>query len=188
MFACPICGRDTNRKGEPFESKEPVISHIDGSHDPDHQGLSGEEMRKEIEEVEEPDPAPKSEAVEAEPGGVTDPLGEPAPSSGPDAGTTTGGSQSTSFATGAGASASGSTEEATASTSDSTGETQDEVTFTGPLESESEANDDEGSMPSLLALTAVGAFLWLFADTDQLLNQEQEQVGSIGPDRRGGRL
>lgn len=54
MYKCPICGKDSNRKGKPFTSKKPVMSHIDGSHDPDHKDVSGEEMREEITEVKSP--------------------------------------------------------------------------------------------------------------------------------------
>lgn len=49
MFACPICGKDSNRRGDPFDSPEKVIAHVDGSHDDDHQGVRGEELREEIE-------------------------------------------------------------------------------------------------------------------------------------------
>lgn len=65
MFECPICGKDSNRKGKPFTSKEPVVSHIDGSHDPDHKGVSGEEMRDQITEVESP-----SRSTDPDAGGV----------------------------------------------------------------------------------------------------------------------
>lgn len=54
MHACPICGATSNRKGDPFESVEAVIGHVDAKRDAQHQGKSGADVRGDVEEVDEP--------------------------------------------------------------------------------------------------------------------------------------
>lgn len=49
MYQCPLCGKSENRRGNPFESIEPVVSHIDGCHDDVHADTTGHELREEIE-------------------------------------------------------------------------------------------------------------------------------------------
>ena len=48
MYSCPLCGKDSNRRGDPFNDPDRVIAHITGSHDADHDGVDGEEYREEI--------------------------------------------------------------------------------------------------------------------------------------------
>lgn len=68
MFTCPLCGNSSNRRGNSFETVDQVVAHIDGSHDPDHDGVSGEEARAEIEEVDSNDaPAENAPTGAAEP-------------------------------------------------------------------------------------------------------------------------
>jgi hypothetical protein len=49
MFECPLCGKSENRRGNQFTDVSNVVGHIDGSHDDDHAGVRGEELREEIE-------------------------------------------------------------------------------------------------------------------------------------------
>jgi len=49
MYKCPLCGKDSNRKGHPLDRIDKVVGHINGSHDDDHAGVHGEELIDEIE-------------------------------------------------------------------------------------------------------------------------------------------
>jgi hypothetical protein len=49
MYACPLCGKDSNRRGHGFDDPEQVVSHITGSHDETHRDVRGEDIRDEIE-------------------------------------------------------------------------------------------------------------------------------------------
>lgn len=51
MYECPICGKSSNRRGDPFETEQQVIAHVDGSHDDDHEDIRGEDIRGDIAEV-----------------------------------------------------------------------------------------------------------------------------------------
>jgi hypothetical protein len=52
VYPCPICGRESNRQGEPFADPSATEAHITGSHSGAHGGVRGEEMREEIGSVE----------------------------------------------------------------------------------------------------------------------------------------
>ena len=75
MYECPLCRKTSNRKGDTFDTTEQVIGHIDGSHDPNHEGATGEECREDIVAVEAPadddqdsvDESFEEEPVETEP-------------------------------------------------------------------------------------------------------------------------
>lgn len=79
MYACPLCGKDSNRKGNPFSSVQTVVGHIDGCHDDDHANVRGEELREEIEATAS---APPDDEDEPEP--ETDDTEPPAPVEEPD--------------------------------------------------------------------------------------------------------
>lgn len=49
MYECPLCGKDSNRRGEPFTDPDRVASHITGSHDETHRDVRGEDMLEQIE-------------------------------------------------------------------------------------------------------------------------------------------
>lgn len=52
-YACPLCGATTNRKGDPFDSAQNVVFHIDSKRDEVHEGESGAVLRDDIELVAE---------------------------------------------------------------------------------------------------------------------------------------
>jgi hypothetical protein len=74
MYECPICGKSENRRGNQFTDVSNVIGHIDGSHDDAHRGVSGAEMRVEIEataetpeDVDATDTVPEEEVEPVQP-------------------------------------------------------------------------------------------------------------------------
>lgn len=60
MYECPLCGKDSNRKGHPLDRVDKVVGHINGSHDDDHAGVRGEELVEEIEATGGATPADRS--------------------------------------------------------------------------------------------------------------------------------
>lgn len=52
VYPCPICGRESNRRGKPFDDPTATEAHITGSHNGDHAGVRGEEKRDDIGPVE----------------------------------------------------------------------------------------------------------------------------------------
>jgi hypothetical protein len=51
-YSCPLCGATSNRKGNPFDSRQKVVSHIDAKRDEDHAGERGDTYRSQIGEAE----------------------------------------------------------------------------------------------------------------------------------------
>lgn len=51
MYQCPVCGKGSNRRGDAFDTPDQVVAHVNGSHDPDHKGLRGKDIREDIVEV-----------------------------------------------------------------------------------------------------------------------------------------
>lgn len=49
VYPCPLCGRTQNRHGEPFDSVQKVVGHIDGARDAKHEGESGRVHADDIE-------------------------------------------------------------------------------------------------------------------------------------------
>jgi hypothetical protein len=44
VFPCPVCGRESNRSGEPFTDPAQMEAHIEGSHDSAHAEVSSEDV------------------------------------------------------------------------------------------------------------------------------------------------
>lgn len=67
-FPCPLCGKDRNRRGDPFTDPGRTVAHINGSHDDVHRNESGDDHMSAIEnnetEVEEQDGANESDTVQ----------------------------------------------------------------------------------------------------------------------------
>lgn len=54
MYSCPLCGETSNRKGQPFDSVQRVVGHINGSRDGLHEEEHGKEYQDEIEAATRP--------------------------------------------------------------------------------------------------------------------------------------
>lgn len=52
MYACPLCGKSSNRRGGSFETVGQVVAHVNGSHDADHEDVRGEDIRDDIQPIE----------------------------------------------------------------------------------------------------------------------------------------
>lgn len=77
VYPCPVCGKASNRQGEPFTSESQTLAHIDGSHDAAHSGEQSGDHRGNIDP--EDDPSGAMAGLEDETTGATDgagPVGE----------------------------------------------------------------------------------------------------------------
>ena len=49
VYPCPLCGRQQNRNGVPFDDPTQTTAHITGAHDAAHSVTVGDDLREEIE-------------------------------------------------------------------------------------------------------------------------------------------
>lgn len=49
VYPCPLCGRERNRQGRPFNDPSVTMAHVTGAHDAVHKDQRGEQYREEIE-------------------------------------------------------------------------------------------------------------------------------------------